>query len=316
MDMLSSPQIMMMGLGALACLAATPAVLSVLRGASEASRLDGRLERAGEAQTASKPAPAPGESWIAKALSAFGSRSAPGDEGEVGATRSRLIQAGFANRNAVSWYYAARFICVVVPQIALLAALPYVQSLDLPGFAPIFLSIALAVGGLSAPGIYVDRKIEARRLQCSGGFPDMIDLLVACVEAGLSLDAAVSRVSEELETRHPILSENLKVISLELRAGRSRRAAWRSFADRIGLEEAGALATMLRQSEEMGTSLGQTLRIFSRDMRSRRILIAEEKAMALPAKMTVPLILFVFPVLLGVLILPAVFRFQTIFAAT
>ena len=96
-----------------------------------------------------------------------------------------------------------------------------------------------------------------------------------------------------------------------MRAGRARKAAWRAFADRVGLEEASSLATMLRQSEEIGTSLGETLRVFSSDMRQRRMLMAEEKAMALPAKMTVPLILFVFPVLLGVLIVPAIIRFQS-----
>ncbi len=311
-----SPELMMIGLGALAVLAAFPGVLTMVRGASEAHRLDDRLERSSEKPVMAKPSTPRGEGWMAQALSSFGKRSAPGDAEEVGAARSKLMQAGFPHKNAASWYYAARFICVVVPQVVLLIALPYIQKMDLPGYTPILVSMFLAVGGLALPGIYVDRKIEARRLACSAGFPDMMDLLVACVEAGLSLDAAVSRVAEELETRHAVLAENLHKISLELRAGRSRRAAWRSFADRIGLEEAGALATMLRQSEEMGTSLGHTLRIFSRDMRRRRILIAEEKAMALPAKMTVPLIVFVFPVLLGVLILPAVFRFQTVFAAT
>jgi tight adherence protein C len=111
---------------------------------------------------------------------------------------------------------------------------------------------------------------------------------------------------EELELRHPVISGHMRTLSLELRAGRARKTAWRAFADRLALEEAGSLATMLRQAEEMGTSLGQTLRVFSADMRQRRILYAEEKAMALPAKLTLPLIFFVFPVLLGVLTLPAV----------
>jgi len=170
----------------------------------------------------------------------------------------------------------------------------------------------VAVAGFQLPSTLVNRRIEARERECSNGFPDMMDLLVACVEAGLSLDAAVIRVSEELAIRHRELSLQLKTLGLEMRAGRSRKAAWRSFADRIGLEEASSLATMLRQAEEMGTSLGETLRICSSDMRQRRILMAEEKAMALPAKMTVPLIVFVFPVLLGVLVLPAVIRFQYI----
>ena len=142
----------------------------------------------------------------------------------------------------------------------------------------------------------------------------MMDLMVACVEAGLSLDASVQRVGEELEYRHPIIAGHMRTLSLELRAGRARKSAWRAFADRMGVEEASSLATMLRQAEEMGTSLGQTLRIFSADMRKRRILMAEEKAMALPAKLTLPLILFVFPVLLGVLVLPAVVTLQGVFS--
>ena len=158
--------------------------------------------------------------------------------------------------------------------------------------------------GLAAPGKF-DMQITAQAgLLCK--LPDMMDLMLACVEAGLSLDAAVQRVGEELELRHPIIAGHMRTLSLELRAGKARKNAWRAFADRMAIEEAGSLATMLRQAEEMGTSLGQTLRVFSADMRQRRILYAEEKAMALPAKLTLPLIFFVFPVLLGVLTLPAV----------
>jgi tight adherence protein C len=108
--------------------------------------------------------------------------------------------------------------------------------------------------------------------------------------------------------RYPVLAEQLKYLTLELRAGRSRRDAWLGFAERLGLEEARTFATMLRQAEDMGTSLGETLRVFSEDMRAKRMLRAEEKAMALPAKLIVPLILFIFPCLMGVLILPAAFR--------
>ena len=206
--------------------------------------------------------------------------------------------------------YGARLVCLVVFPVAFFIAVPFLPD-NLPGWFPLAGSGFLALFGLMLPGILVDRRIQKAELECSDGFPDMMDLLVACVEAGLSLDAAVLRVSEELESRHRELSLNLKTLALEMRAGRARKAAWRAFADRVGLEEASSLATMLRQSEEMGTSLGETLRVFSSDMRQRRMLMAEEKAMALPAKMTVPLILFVFPVLLGVLIVPAIIRFQS-----
>ncbi len=128
------------------------------------------------------------------------------------------------------------------------------------------------------------------------------------MEAGLSLDAAVTRITDELVRRYPRLAEHLKLLTLELRAGRSRREVWSRLAERLGIDEARSFATMLRQSEEMGTSLGDTLKVFSDEMRSKRMLRAEEKALALPAKLVVPLILFIFPCLLGVLMLPAAYK--------
>lgn len=152
-----------------------------------------------------------------------------------------------------------------------------------------------------------------RELEYSEGFPDLLDLLVASVEAGLSLDAAVARVCDELARRYPRLTIHLRMLTLELRAGRARKEAWMTFADRLGIEDARSLATMLRQAEDMGTSLGETLSVFSSDMRQKRMLRAEEKALALPVKLTVPLIVFIFPCLLGVLMLPAVFKFMQAF---
>ena len=136
---------------------------------------------------------------------------------------------------------------------------------------------------------------------------------MASVEAGLSLDAAVSRVTEELVRRYPNLTVHLRFLVLELRAGKSRKDAWSAFADRLGIDDARQLATMLRQAEEMGTSLGETLTVFSQDMRSKRMLRAEEKALALSAKLTLPLIIFIFPCLLGGLMLPAAARLMHVF---
>ena len=288
-------------LGLLALLLAVPGLLSFVRSRQDAGDIERRLMR--------RPVGAPAEakkkeSQLGKAVMGMADNAAPTDGAEVSAARAKLNLAGFTGPTAVSRYFLARFVCVVIPQVALFFALPYLQ--DYPKYVPVLASITLVLAGLAAPGKFLDARISQRKQACSSGFPDMMDLMVACVEAGLSLDASVQRVGEELELRHPIIAGHMRSLSLELRAGRSRKLAWRAFADRLGIEEAGSLATMLRQAEEMGTSLGQTLRVFSADMRQRRILMAEEKAMALPAKMTLPLILFVFPVLLGVLILPAV----------
>lgn len=285
----------------LAVLAAIPAIVSFIRNRQADEDVNRRLIRRSKESPAE---PRKNESRIGRAVMGFADNAGPTEGAEVSAIRAKLNLAGYPQQNAVSRYFAARFVCVVIPQVALLFALPYFAGL--PKYAPVGASILLVLLGLAAPGMYLDSKIKQRKQAGSLGFPDMMDLMVACVEAGLSLDASVQRVGEELELRHPVIATHLRTLSLELRAGRARKTAWRAFADRMGIEEAGSLATMLRQAEEMGTSLGQTLRVFSADMRQRRILYAEEKAMALPAKLTLPLIFFVFPVLLGVLILPAV----------
>lgn len=291
----------------LAMIIAIPGVLSFLRNQRREEEIERRLLRR---RRNNQDDALQNESRIGKAVMGFADRARPEDSEEVSAVRDKLNKAGFTGAGAVSKYYFARLICVVVPQIGLFFMLPVLDGL--PKFAPLGVSLGLVVFGLAAPAIFLDRRIGSRQDQCSAGFPDMMDLMVACVEAGLSLDASVQRVGEELVQRHPIIAEHMRTLSLELRAGRARRVAWRGFADRLGLEEAGSLATMLRQAEEMGTSLGETLRVFSADMRQRRILVAEEKAMALPAKMTLPLIIFVFPVLMGVLVLPTVVKMSSV----
>ena len=289
---------------AVAVAVAVPGLVSVWRNAKAKEEVERRLERRGTIFMEPHRRVSPIDTIVLQVAN----KAAPTDEEKVSVARARLQLAGLSHPSAVGQYYLARLICVIVPQVLLLFGLPYLSGF--PPMVPVFGSVALLIVGLVAPSFYVDSLISKRQGLCSLGFPDMMDLMVACVEAGLSLDAAVQRVGEELELRHPVIAGHMKTLSLELRAGKSRKKAWRSFADRMNLEEAGSLATMLRQAEEMGTSLGATLRIFSADMRQRRILMAEEKAMALPAKLTLPLILFVFPVLLGVLILPAVAKMQ------
>jgi tight adherence protein C len=175
------------------------------------------------------------------------------------------------------------------------------------------IAVGLSLAALYGPDFVLKQRKITREREYSDGFPDLLDLLGASVEAGLSLDAGVTRVTEELERRYPTLTVHLRFLVLELRAGRARKDAWTAFADRLGIDDARQLATMLRQAEEMGTSLGETLSVFSADMRSKRMLRAEEKALGLSAKLTVPLILFIFPSLLAALLLPAAARVVHIF---
>ena len=240
-----------------------------------------------------------------------GDRVAIQDPARTSALRQQLMQAGFFNRDAVTYYLGARVMTLATAAAGTLLVLPLTHG---KGVLGILVAAGFSIMALLGPERVIKQRIKSREREYRDGFPDLLDLLVASVEAGLSLDAAVGRITDELVRRYPHLAEHLKLLTLELRAGRSRRDVWMRLAERLGIDEAKSFATMLRQSEEMGTSLGDTLKVFSDEMRNKRMMRAEEKALALPAKLTVPLILFIFPCLLGVLILPAAYKISHMFA--
>ena len=240
-------------------------------------------------------------------LARFGSHlSLPGPE-EITRRRHELARAGFYSAEAVQIYYAVRFLAIIIPIGAILLFLvPLSMWL---GQERVLLAVAfIAALGTFGPDMYLRRRMSARQRRCREGFPDMMDLLVASVEAGLGLDAALQRVAGELGGRHPDLKVDLDLMNLELRAGRTRTEALTTFSERVDLEEARAMGVMVKQAEEMGAGLGRALRAFSDDMREKRMLRAEEKAMALSAKLTVPLVIFIFPTLMVILMLPAAIR--------
>ena len=244
---------------------------------------------------------------VVSGLKRLGDRSAIKDPARISALRTQLMQAGFYNREAVALYLGARSIAMVAATVVTLLCVPLALR---HGGAMTAVAGACVFSGMAllGPDYVIRRRRNKREREYREGFPDLLDLLVASVEAGLSMDAAVNRITAELVRRYPNLAEHLRLLTLELRAGRARKDAWQRLGERLGIDEARSFAIMLRQAEEMGTSLGDTLSAFSEDMRARRMLKAEEKALALPAKLVVPLILFIFPCLLGALVLPAVFQ--------
>ena len=240
-------------------------------------------------------------------IAAFGQHlSLPGAE-EISKIRFKLAQAGYYDVKAVPVFYSIRVFALLIPQFVFLAAWTYLAQ-EFETEKLILASMTLLVLGLFGPGYFIKMRVSKRRDSAREGFPDMMDLLISCIEAGLGLDAALGNVAKELGTRYPVLKINLDLLNLELLAGRKRHEAFKNFAERLGLEEAKSLTILLKQAEEMGSSLGLALRTFSEEMRTRRMLMAEEKAMALPAKMTVPLILFIFPTIMVMLMLPVAAR--------
>jgi tight adherence protein C len=271
-----------------------------------------RLAAAGGGPTIERPNGAVA-TQVMSTVRRLGQQSAVRDPAKVSLLRSRLTQAGFYSREAPVIFLGLKAAAVGVAIVAVLLTLPMLLTQKTGNFGALAIAMAVSGTALFGPEWVLKSRRTNREREYSDGFPDLLDLLVASVEAGLSLDASVTRVTDELARRYPNLTIHLRFLVLELRAGRARKEAWSAFADRLGIDDARAMATMLRQAEEMGTSLGETLAVFSADMRSKRMLRAEEKALGLSAKLTVPLIVFIFPALLGALMLPAVVRLMAIF---
>ncbi len=226
--------------------------------------------------------------------------------------RAELVRAGWFDTDAVANYYGARFFLGLCFGLGTAAALMHFNAdAVLPQI------VAAGAGGAAMgaflPRLAVDARQRAMLRQCDRGFPDFLDLLVICAEVGVPPRAGIERVSREIVRNYPFLGANLFLMHLQIRAGRTVSETLASLADRVRLDEVSKLGALLQQTEELGTSVATTLRTFSEDMRARRMLRAEEKAHALPAKLVVPLALFIFPVILVVVFLPVIVRSRGIF---
>ena len=244
--------------------------------------------------------------WIAL-VSAIEKAGVPLVDTKDATLRSRLVAAGYTQEHAPRVYSLVRLITVVGLPVAAIGFLW--ASGSSPSLTKIYLvGMIAALLGLYLPSVWIRAKADRRQQQIINGFPDALDLMLVCVEAGLGLEAAFSRVGMEMTRSHPLLAEQLGAVVLELRAGRSQEDALRLMADRAGTDEIRAFSTLLIQSNKLGSSIAQTLRIYAAEMRERRRMRAEEKAHRLPVLLSVPLVTCMLPVMIGVLMLPAVIR--------
>jgi tight adherence protein C len=229
---------------------------------------------------------------------------APRSPKELGALRLRLVQAGYRRDEALTIFFGIRVTFALI-----LFALFSSSVLTRP-------NLMLALGGLGVgyvlPGMVLARKAKARAHRIRLSLADMLDLLVVSVEAGLGLDQALSRVGTELAFAYPELSDELRLINLELRAGKPRSEALRNLADRTGVEDLSSLVTMLIQTDKFGTSVAQSLRVYSETLRTKRRQRAEEAAAKTGVKMVFPLVFCIFPAIWVVTIGPAAIRFVTV----
>ena len=229
--------------------------------------------------------------------------------------RRDLIRAGYFSDQAIRLYIIARIGCVfVIPTITYIITQIF--------FSQIGFTLRLSVVAVSAliallgPDAFIARRQRLLQQEYRTVFPDLLDMLVVCTDAGLSLDAAFARIHPEVSKQSHALGMNLGFLGAETRAGRSTPDALSTFADRLNIDEARSFMIMLRQSIELGTDIGDALRVFSDEMRNKRLLRAEETANKLPVKMVIPLGALIFPVILMVVMLPVIIRLLSIVQQT
>ena len=231
------------------------------------------------------------------------------DSQDVKILRRRLLQAGIYDPRGAAYFFIARLALAVGLAVAAFFVPPLFQMTSQSSLWLFVLAGGLC--GYLAPSFYLDRRVNAKRQEHRSGFPDLMDLMVVCADAGLAMEAALDRIGRELGESYPSLAANIHMTNLEIRAGRTITEALEHFGDRLGIEEARSFAMLVQQSDELGSSISQALRVYSEDMRHKRLSRAEEKAYALPAKLAVPMMVCIFPVLFVVILCPVIVRMVT-----
>ncbi|MCC1481987.1 type II secretion system F family protein [Roseibaca sp. Y0-43] len=236
----------------------------------------------------------------------------PENEKELSAARQRMIQAGYHGKHAVRDFQALQFILAVG---MLLASLLVVFVLLPEKFESMPMRAAALVlpmlVGYYGPRRWIERRVEARKEEIISGFPDALDMMLICVEAGQSLDQSIQRVSQEIGATYPALGEELGTVSEQVKAGRERSEVLKDLAKRCDISDITSFTTVMIQAAAYGTSITDALRVFAAEMRDKRIMRAEEKANILPTKMTLGTMMFTVPPLLIILIGPSVVGIMT-----
>ena len=287
-------------------------VRSMLSGRNEVVE---RLERAGkmefdafEPSAAAQLPSAPSEQFsntLARLLKPFAFLAKPSKSEELGRARLNLVRGGYRGENALEIFLGLKlFLAPLFTIVFLEVNSQLVNPLEFP--LDVVIAVWICALTFFAPNLWLNSKIKERQTAMERALPDAMDLLVTCVEAGLGLDAAMSRVAQEMGLAAPILAFEMNLTFLEVQAGVPRADAFRRLAERTGVEDLRALSAMLIQTDVFGTSVARALRVHSEGMRVRRMQRAEEKAAMVSVKMTIPLVLCILPSLIAVVMGPAI----------
>ncbi|SHJ13633.1 type II secretion system F family protein [Wenxinia saemankumensis] len=236
----------------------------------------------------------------------------PKDDKEYGAVRLKLLQAGYRSKNAVRIYHFAQFALGIGGLILGASYAIYASATGDPSTTNLMLyALGPGVVGYMVPKYWVTKRQQTRQEAIVNGFPDSLDMMLVCVEAGQSLDQAIIRVSKELRSGFPDLADEYELVSYEMKAGKDKVSVLRDMSERCGVADISSFVTVLIQSQQFGTSIADALRVFSSEMRDKRVMRAEEKANTLPTKMTLATMMLTVPPLLIILIGPSIFEIYT-----
>lgn len=289
-------------------------IVGYFTGTSDTARLKQRIAGNGATNGATSSAALDDlKNKVSGVMENVGAKIAPTDSEEIDKTQTALIQAGLRDPGAALKFQGAKGGLALV-LLAMVLAARFIALPQQPLATTMFLSVAALAIGIYGPGFWLQKKVAARQLLVANELPDALDLLVVCVESGMGLDQAIERVQNELRTSAPTISHELKILTLELRAGKARADALRALSNRVGQDDLASLASMLIQADVFGISVGRTLRVYSDAMRTKRSQRAEEKAAKLPVLLLLPLVTFILPALFIAIMGPAVILFIDIFA--
>jgi len=236
----------------------------------------------------------------------------PQKKEELSAAKLNLLRAGYAGKNSVRMFHAIQFLLAILFLIGgLLLALVKSFSQEMTTTDLLLHSLLPCAIGYYIPRYWVNKRVEKRKTEIIEGFPDALDLMLVCVEAGQSLDQSIIRVGKESRVGYPALADEFDMVAQEVKAGKERISVLKDMAERVGVPDVASFVTTIIQSATFGTSIADALRVYSADMRDKRIMRAEEKANMLPTKLTLGTMLFTVPPLLVILIGPSIYGMVT-----
>ena len=245
-------------------------------------------------------------------LDKFATFLEPQSEEEMSSARLQMLQAGYRSKSAVRTYHAAQFVlglgflalgilyAIVTSTTGEVSTQQIILSIVIPGALGYYL-----------PKYWVNRRLQTRQQEITNGFPDSLDMMLVCVEAGQSLEQSIIRVSKELRAGFPALADEYEIVAHEMKAGKEKVQVLKDMAERCGVPDVASFVTVLIQSASFGTSIAEALRVYASEMRDKRVMRAEEKANVLPTKLTLGTMMFTVPPLLIILIGPSIYEIYT-----